>query len=188
MHNIDIGSKIKALRIQNKMTLKQLSEKTNFSVGFLSQLERGMTSIAIDSLGEMARIFGVELSAFFEENKVEKGNDIVRSYEKKATAVSPSIIQFNLSRNLDAFGFLPREVHIMPFSTLGDDVALYHHEGEEFVYVLEGVLTIRTDDGEWELYPGDSIQIHSECNHNWQNKTNAVTKILCVNTPNPFKK
>ncbi|MDO7205343.1 helix-turn-helix transcriptional regulator [Paraclostridium bifermentans] len=47
------------------MTLKDLSEKTNLSIGFLSQLERGLTSIATDTLGSIADVFEVELSYFF---------------------------------------------------------------------------------------------------------------------------
>lgn len=187
MENIDIGSKIKALRMKNKMTLKQLSEKTGFSVGFLSQLERGMTSIAIDSLADMAKIFGVPLNSFFETQTQDGSSGVTRSYEKNAVAVSPKIIQYTLGKNPMDFSFLTREFHLMP-NFDGDEVELYHHEGEVLIYVLEGVLTLKTDEGLIELYPGDSIHIHSENNHNWLNRTNKVTKVLCVNTPNPLGK
>lgn len=46
----DVGKKIKELRTNKNLTLKDLSAKTNLSIGFLSQLERGLTTIAIDSL------------------------------------------------------------------------------------------------------------------------------------------
>lgn len=45
-----------------------LSEQTGLSIGFLSQLERGMTTIAIDSLANVARVLGVELADFFESD------------------------------------------------------------------------------------------------------------------------
>lgn len=64
--NIDIGTKIKKYRKDKKYTLKMLSEQTGLSIGFLSQLERGMTTIAIDSLANVARVLGVELADFFE--------------------------------------------------------------------------------------------------------------------------
>ncbi|MEG1621068.1 MAG: helix-turn-helix transcriptional regulator, partial [Oscillospiraceae bacterium] len=66
-HNITIGSKIKALRISKKYTLKQLSVESGLSTGFLSQLERGVSSIAIDSLAKIAEILNVSLSSFFDE-------------------------------------------------------------------------------------------------------------------------
>lgn len=66
--NIDIGTKIKKYRKDKKYTLKMLSEQTGLSIGFLSQLERGMTTIAIDSLANVARVLGVELADFFESD------------------------------------------------------------------------------------------------------------------------
>ena len=47
--NLTIGAKIKALRTEQKYTLKALSDLTGFSVGFLSQIERGISSVAVDS-------------------------------------------------------------------------------------------------------------------------------------------
>ena len=57
----DIGSKIKKYRKEKKYTLKNLSEQTGLSIGFLSQLERGITTIAIDSLANVADVLGVEM-------------------------------------------------------------------------------------------------------------------------------
>ena len=54
--NMAIGAKVKALRTEKKMTLKQLSEGSGLSVGFLSQFERGLSSIALDSLEKLSEI------------------------------------------------------------------------------------------------------------------------------------
>ena len=62
----DIGSKIKKYRKEKKYTLKNLSEQTGLSIGFLSQLERGITTIAIDSLANVADVLGVEMMDFFD--------------------------------------------------------------------------------------------------------------------------
>ncbi len=61
----DIGKKIKKLRTNKKLTLKELSERTNLSIGFLSQLERGLTTVAIDSLTKIAKELDVNLTYFF---------------------------------------------------------------------------------------------------------------------------
>ena len=53
-HNQTIGAKIKTLRTDKHYTLKTLSDKTGLSVGFLSQAERGLSSIAVDSLAKVA--------------------------------------------------------------------------------------------------------------------------------------
>lgn len=64
-----IGAKVKILRIGKEMTIKQLSEACGLSVGFLSQFERGISSIAIDSLETIANVLGVPLSELFVETE-----------------------------------------------------------------------------------------------------------------------
>ena len=99
--NEHIGAKIKHLRTQRKMTLKDLSEKTNLSIGFLSQLERGLTSIATDTLGTIADVLEVELSYFFLKPRTKK-KAIIRSYEKEVFNICTSgCIQYNLSNDLN---------------------------------------------------------------------------------------
>ena len=61
------------------------------------------------------------------------------------------------------------------------------HSGEEFVYVLTGVVTLWLEDRQYALYPGDSIQIHSNQPHNWANNTNKVAELLSINYPNPLR-
>ncbi|CEQ17072.1 helix-turn-helix domain-containing protein [Paraclostridium sordellii] len=183
--NEHIGAKIKHLRTQRKMTLKDLSEKTNLSIGFLSQLERGLTSIATDTLGNIADVFEVELSYFFLKPRTKK-KPIIRSYEKEVFNICTSgCIQYNLSNNLKEKIMLPRLVDILPNNT-EEDIQSYMHDGEEFLYVLEGTLTLFLDGEEHELYPGDSIHYNSSHNHNWANYTNKMVRILVVATPNPF--
>ncbi|WP_277927524.1 helix-turn-helix domain-containing protein [Bacillus cereus group sp. BfR-BA-01383] len=58
--------KIKKLRTEKGMTLKELIEKSELSVGILSQFERGLTTIAVDSLEKLADIIGVHLTHFFD--------------------------------------------------------------------------------------------------------------------------
>ena len=65
--NTAIGAKVKQKRTERKMTLKQLGEKTGLSVGFLSQFERGLSSIALDSLEKISRVLETPLSELFEE-------------------------------------------------------------------------------------------------------------------------
>ncbi|MEG1027562.1 MAG: cupin domain-containing protein, partial [Oscillospiraceae bacterium] len=187
-HNITIGSKIKSLRLAKKYTLKQLSEESGLSTGFLSQLERGVSSIAIDSLSKLSEILNVSLSSFFDETAAEKPDRICHSFDLPCTQVSSQVIQFILSNDVDNFDILPRVFQLMPLANAEDDsLEMYCHSGEEFIYVLEGVITVAVADEEYVLYPGDSIQIKSNDPHNWINRTNKIVKILSINSPNPFK-
>ena len=186
--NAMIGSKIKQLRTEKRYTLKELSAETGLSVGFLSQLERGLSSIAIDSLAKIADLLGVTLTSFFDDEEPERNPDpVVHGFDLHHSQISPQIIQFVLSHDVRGFDHLPRMIQLMPFAdTDGDELEMYTHTGEEFVYVLEGVVTVYIGEQQHVLYPGDSIQIHSEEAHNWTNRTNRLTKILTINYPNPF--
>ena len=187
--NASIGEKIKALRTSRNLTLKQLGEMTNLSTGFLSQMERGMSSIAIDTLEKIAAVLDVSLGSFFEEETGTDNTDpVVHSFSLPTSPVGPQIIQHTLSHDVTAFGFLPRIFTLLPLAnTKEENLEMYSHSGEEFIYILEGIATIRLESALYTLYPGDSIQIHSNEKHNWMNHTNKVVKLLTVNIPNPFR-
>lgn len=183
--NEDIGSKIKELRTGAKMTLRDLSEKTNLSTGFLSQLERGLTSIATDSLKKIADALNVETSYFFAKPNV-RNNVVMRSYEKEVLRIDNArYINFLLTSNARNKQMTPRLVEILP-GISEEHLAQYQHEGEEFIYILEGTLTLFINDERYELYPGDSAHYSSKVIHNYANYTNKMVKIIEVSFPNYF--
>ncbi|WP_461204823.1 helix-turn-helix domain-containing protein [Clostridium sp. DL1XJH146] len=185
--NKAIGEKIKNLRTEKKMTLKELSELSNLSTGFLSQLERGMTSIAVDTLSTIANILNVELTYFFESPK-EKNTFVLKHYEQSIFQIeNNSYIQYHLTTMAEHSTMLPRLIEILP-GQYDEKIGEYGHDGEEFVYVLEGILTLFMDEKREELYPRDVAHYPSTINHNWANYTNKVTRILVVSAPNPFLK
>lgn len=182
---MNVGAKIKKLRLEKGVTLKELSEKSDLSIGFLSQLERGMTTIAIDSLEKLAEILEVHLTYFFDYPNKRK-DKILRSYEQEIFDIEEGgFINYSLSTNLEDKKLVPRIVEILP-KRREEEIISYKHTGEEFVYVLEGILTININGEEYDLYPGDSIHMNSNVNHNWANYTNKKVKVLVVNTPNHF--
>lgn len=182
--NKDIGKKIKELRNNKKMTLKNLSELTGLSTGFLSQLERGLTSIATDSLANVAEALEVDLSYFIKPQR--KRSHIVRSYEKELFRVENRFIQYLLSSDVQDKAMMPRIIELLPINS-EENINQYPHEGEEFVYVLEGTLTLLINDHQYELFPGDSAHYSSRLAHNWANYTNKLTRLLVVSTPNLLK-
>lgn len=181
-----IGTKIKQLRIQRGYTLKQMSEKTNLSTGFLSQLERGLTSVATDSLEKIAKTLDVDVTYFF--IKPNNRNEIVlRRYEKEVfEVINGAFINYHLSSHLKDKLLLPRLIEILPNNSK-EDIHTYVHHGEEFVYVLEGTLTLFVDNERIDLSPGDSAHYNSEKHaHNWSNYTSKIVKLLVVSGPNPY--
>jgi len=185
--NIDIGSKVKELRNSRKMTLKDLSEQTNLSIGFLSQMERGLTAVATDSLSKIAAALGVDLSYFFSNPRRAK-KCILRSYEKEVFQVQDSgFIIYHLTNEVGNKEMLPRLIELLPNNS-DESLDVYPHEGEEFIYVLEGILTLVIDNENYELFPGDSAHYNSTIPHNWGNYTNKMVKFIEVNMPAYFDK
>ena len=182
----EIGARVKFKRLKLGMTLKELSQATELSVGFLSQFERGMSSIAIDSLEKVADALSLPLSSFF--SNIDESNptdQVIRYYDMRPDHVNPRIFQYVLSNNVHGYCLLPRIFMLMPMNE-NRKIELYSHNGDEFLYVLEGVVTLYVDNEKHVLYPGDSMLIHSKQPHNWINLTNNVVRILTVNCPNPF--
>ncbi|WPC39675.1 XRE family transcriptional regulator [Clostridium sp. JS66] len=183
----DVGKKIKELRTNKNLTLKELSTKTNLSIGFLSQLERGLTAVAIDSLNNIAKALDVNLAYFINEANHNK-KIILRSYEKEVFQVENNqFIHYHLTNDIENKNLLPRLIEILPTSSK-EPLTSYQHEGEEFVYVLEGILTLLINNEQQELFPGDSAHYDSNLVHNWANYTSKTVKLLTVHTPNMFKK
>ncbi|WP_028306619.1 helix-turn-helix domain-containing protein [Desulfitibacter alkalitolerans] len=180
-----IGQKIKDLRIAKELTLKDLSEKTNLSISFLSLVERGLTSIAISSLQVVAEALGVEITYFFDPPQSSKRN-VVRSYEQEVLHVDNNLIYYSLDGDIEDKVLENLIIVLLPRQSV-EDKNLLTHKGEEFVYVLEGIVTVFIDQQEHQLYPGDSYHIKSSVPHNVANFTNKTAKILCISTPSIFK-
>ncbi len=99
--NKNIGELIKQKRTENKMTLKDISEATELSIGYLSQLERGLTSIAHDTLKKVAKALGVEMTYFMEQPKT-KEKAVLRSYEREILRIEgSSIIEYAMTNMAD---------------------------------------------------------------------------------------
>ena len=183
-----IGATVKQLRVTKGMTLKDLSAATGLSTGFLSQLERGLNSVAIDSLATIAEALGVTLQSFINQIDGKKDDGlVVKSYEKEIFfAENHNYIQYHLTADRSDKSFLARYIEIMP-SPGGSEPISYTHGGEEFVYILEGILTLYFNNTKRDLYPGDSAHYHSETEHAWGNSTNKAVRFISVHTPNLFR-
>lgn len=177
--NHDIGKRVKELRIQKHLTLKELAGQTGLSTGFLSQLERGLTNIATDSLTKIAVALGVELAFFFSRTNNNR-KAVLRSYEKEVfQVVNSRFIHYHLTNEFAGRQLLPRLIELLPLNS-SEDIKPYGHAGEEFIYVLEGTLTLFINDEQIEMYPGDSAHYNSTIIHNWANYTNKMVRILAV--------
>ncbi|MEW6082883.1 MAG: XRE family transcriptional regulator [Bacillota bacterium] len=180
----ELGNRIKELRKSKGLVLKDLSKKTNLSIGFLSLVERGLASAGLASLQNIAEALEVDLGYLLNPSQgSQKKRMVIRSFEHEHFCPENSkYIYFSLAGSIEDKKIDPMMVLFLPGETR-DTVAPFIHKGEEFIYVLEGILTFFIEDKEYELYPGDCIHIQSTVPHNWGNFTNRLVKALCVVTP-----
>src|SRR5699024_939228 len=127
----NIGEQVKKLRQAKKLTLKEMSQETGLSTGYLSQFERGITTIAVEHLVKISEILGVAVSSFFEKEN-DKDPFVVRSYEQETFQVFNQNVYKTLSASPEDKKFLPKLVEILP-SVTQEEVKVYPHKGEEFV-------------------------------------------------------
>lgn len=175
----NIHKKIKSLRLEHGMTLKDLADRTGLSISFLSQIERGSSSLAITSLKKISDAFHINITYFF--NDIENHNYVVRKEEmKKFKLEGTDKVYTRLAGKFPERKLEPIMVTI-PANT--SYVERYSHPGEEFYYVIEGSVVFRIEGQEYLLNPGDSIHFPSEQVHEWKNPANQETVLLSVLTP-----
>jgi transcriptional regulator with XRE-family HTH domain len=185
----DFGEKIKELRKQKNMTLKDLSSASGLSIGFLSQLERNLTTVAVDALQKVAASLGVDLGYFFSVSESKTERAVIRSYERAvAYAEAGHFIHQYLSPNIANHNIFAEIITLIPDENPPEiGVEVFSHEGEEFIYVLEGILTLDYNHEVFKLHHGDTVHMDSKIPHNWYNTTGQMVKILVVRYPNPFE-
>ena len=129
---MDIGHKIKQLRVQNGLTLEELASRSELTKGFLSQLERNLTSPSISTLEDILEALGSSLSDFFME---EKNEQVV--FQKKDFFVDEreectiNWIVPNTQKN-------EMEPILLEIPEGGKSFNVNPHGGEEFGYVVDG--------------------------------------------------
>nr|WP_295286967.1 XRE family transcriptional regulator [uncultured Blautia sp.] len=185
-----VGNKVNELRKQAGLTLKELGEKTDLSQGYLSKFERGQTTISLDSLMTIAKALNTTMDKLFPTETSEHEDNwehvVHRSYENSVLYMeNTKHINYQITHNLNMDMF-PKISVLLP-SPNASKSALFAHKGEEFVYVLEGILTLKIQDKTYELYPGDTAHFRSDVEHIWYNNTNMTTKILTLHTPNVLR-
>ena len=176
-----VGAKIKRLRLSLNKRLKDVAEDSGLSISFLSQVERGVNAISLYSLERVAAALGVQ-TGYFLEAPAAANDCLLRSYQRTYLYADGSLIYQRLDHPAPDYQLCPIEVSVLPFDPQRPSQIL-PHKGEEFIYVLEGVLTVILGDRTYELNPGDTMHYQAEVPHDWRNYSGRCVRLLSVNTP-----
>ncbi len=174
------GARLRELRQQRGLTLQELAARSGLSKAFLSRLESGDRQASISAALMLCRIFRVSLASLFEAPTANALCTIVRA----ADAVEKSVKGLRYAPLSEAghfFNMQPMRVKISP-SRLGNEH--YQHDGEEWVYVLHGKITLSLVAKTYDLDPGDAVHFESRLPHRLMARGGREAEVLIVAAPN----
>ena len=179
---MNIGKKIKSLRVQNSLTQEELADRSELTKGFISQLERDLTSPSIATLVDILEGLGTNLKDFFNESIDEKivfSKDDAFESENDELKYTLKWIIPNAQKNM----MEPILIEIDPDGRTKEDSP---HEGEEFGYIINGNIFIHIGSQKYRVKKGESFYYKANANHYISNEGKTKAKIIWVSTPPSF--
>lgn len=179
---MEIGGKIKRMRLRLGLTQEELAARTELSKGFISQLERDITSPSIATLMDILEALGSDVGSFFtepaEEKVVYRADDTFLK-EDAETGVTIRWLVTNAQKN----ALEPILVTLAPGAATEEDDP---HEGEEFGYILSGSAVLTVGELRYRLRRGDSFYFRPSGVHALANSGKSECRALWVSTPPSF--
>ena len=180
MNEKQIAKNIKKIRLDRKMSQETLAELSGLTKGYISKIEKSDSAPPFSTLGKIAQSLNVDITVLTAED-LELPQDIklciVRDGEGKK--ISSSILE---GYHYEALAHKKSGKNMEPFILMPafDEKAVFSHDGEEFMYVVEGTHEFIYDDKKYILNEGDSIYFDSRTPHTGRSIGKKRAKILAV--------
>ena len=173
-----IGARVRALRVEAGLSLRQTAEKTGVAASHLSMFERGVAFPSPSRLASIARLFNRSLADLLGGTSTRGQPFIRRGQGRIVGSFGPGVCveQLTVSERL-------MDCEIWTISPSAESEGFYAHEGEELIHVLEGAFELSLDGDPAEiLNAGDSAYFDSTRQHRWRNPGAEAAVVLWVNT------
>ena len=182
----NIGAKVRQLRETKEMSIEQLAEQSQCHADQLRQIEAGALVPSLTPLMELSRALGVRLGTLLDDDPVEepaifdsaKAPNVIRFSGKDPNATNSTLDFYSMAASKKDRHMEPFMIDVKPRS--GEAPPLSGHEGEEFIYVIDGAIQINYGKGTYELEAGQSIYYDSVVPHDVHAKGDQTAKILAV--------
>jgi len=177
---VNIGEKLKELRIQRNLTQEELADRCELTKGYISQLENELTSPSIATLTDLLECLGSSLKEFFSDDSTEKvvyaPQDMFEKEEddKKITWLVPDAQRNSME---------PILLELQPGARSNELPPL---ESEEFGYVLHGQVNLVAGKRTYRVRKGFSFCLHPNTTHYLENTGAHPAVILWISTPPSF--
>jgi transcriptional regulator with XRE-family HTH domain len=175
---LEIGEKIKALRLASDLTQSELAARARLTKGFISQVERDQTSISLDSLLDILEALGVTISEFFGNIGQTR---MVFSPKERVAVGEKGIQKFEILIPGSTNNMMdPIMIGLAPGEELPEEGP---HNGEEFGYILSGVLTVKIGRKVYKVPPRHCFYFEADQTHQYVNRGKVVTNFLWITSP-----
>ena len=174
------GERLRRLRVKAHKTLKEVSEITGLSISFISALERGGSGASVASLRLLAGAYGVNMREVFGAD-LEQGSPLVRGGDRPVMQWDNGVRFEEMASGEKVMD--PSFIRVPPGT--GSE-GFYSHNGEEFIYVISGLLFVELKDQDiFRVSAGDTLYFPSTTPHRWWAGVEHVEAVY-VNTPPTF--
>jgi transcriptional regulator with XRE-family HTH domain len=180
-----IGQMIKELRQKQGLTLDELAEKSGCTPSFISQVERSRAIPSVTTLYAISETLGVPVTDFFP--KMISASKVTREGQRESFHFEGSSITYSPLSTKFRHGAV--SVFLMTISPSDQALPtdeLRSHNGEEFFFILDGVLRLWVGNSFYDLYPGDSAYYKSTHKHRMENLNNKPAIALALVSPSFF--
>jgi transcriptional regulator with XRE-family HTH domain len=181
-----VGNRIKALRESRSISLEEMAVRSGLDAGQISRIENDIDFPSLAPLIKIARVLGVRLGTFLDDH--DESGPVISRKGKQKESISFSNNQTALRNNMEYYALSPDKSgrHMEPFVIRieapenGENFALSSHEGEEFIYCLDGRVEIVYGAKAYLIEEGDSIYYDSIVAHHVHAVDSQGAKILAV--------
>ncbi len=180
-----LGEKIRQLREQQQISIEALAAQSQLSEDFIAHVESGQSLPSLAPLMKLSRALGVRLGTFLDE-EAYSGPVVVRN------GAADEVVRFSGSESsgrdtLDFYSLAShkKDRHMEPFLIKVQPGKqhtqhLSSHEGEEFIYILDGAIDVSYGKDTYTLNAGDSIYYDSIVPHEVRAHGETAAKLLAV--------
>lgn len=179
---MDIGSRMKELRIQYGLTQQELADRAELTKGFISQLERNQNTPSISTLLDIIQCLGTTPAEFFTDSEPEQIVFKQEDYFEKIDEEKHNIIEWivpNAQKN-------SMEPVRLTLQAGGSSEIYAPHEGEEFGYVIKGTVHINYGGKAQVVHAGESFYFKGGKKHYLENKGVREAIVIWVTNPPSF--
>jgi transcriptional regulator with XRE-family HTH domain len=180
---IRIGARLREQRLARGLTISEVAEQAGLTAGFISQLERDLTSVSLSSLYRICAVLGIRAGDLIDD--VPEGR-LIRRDEQARRSLAMGDTEHLLLSSGDERRFHVTESRIPPGVSAGEE--LYTLPADvELAYVLQGSLEMRVGAETHVIEEGDTFTYSPRDPHTWRNPSDSEDAVvLWFAVPNPY--